>query len=174
MLVAFNNGNLIQEAIIMDRLKILIIIILAATISSCGILPFKESVKDDHFRFENFKRNITSKEIYVHLMCYRKQPVGWAQPKQYLAGQHVMWVKAMTQDRNFPSSTKYAFAKFAVNLQAGKSYMLNRKLDGSSISMWIQEIETGIHASNIIVTQLKTPLLVEDKRRLDQCRSGTI
>jgi len=141
---------------------------------ACGFLPIKTDIKEDHFRFENFKRDKGSNNEYVHLMCFAKKPTAWAQPKQYKAGEHKLWVKANISKDGVPSSSKHAFAEFDVDLEAGKSYMLNRSIENDKISMWIQEVETGIGVSEVIVADLNMPLNEERKLRLDQCRQGTI
>lgn len=139
-----------------------------------SLLPFESEIKEGHFRFENFKQTKGPQQEYVHLMCYAKKPTSWAQPKQYLAGEHQLWVKADISRRGVPASNKHAFAQFNVELQEGKSYMLNRKIDGEKIAMWIQEVETGIGVSDIVVADLNQPLLEEWQLRRDQCREGTI
>lgn len=139
-----------------------------------GFLPIKTNIKDGHFRFENFKR-VTSPNIeLVHLMCYAKKPTSWTQPKQYQAGEHNLWVKAQISRANVPASEKHAYANFKVKLEQGKSYMLNRKISGDHISLWIQEVETGIGVSDVVVAQLQQPLIEERQLRLEQCRSGSI
>ena len=140
----------------------------------CGFLPIKADVKDGHFRFENFKRTKSPDKELVHLMCHAKKPTSWTQPKQYQAGEHDLWVKAQVYRDNTPASEKHAFANFKVNLEQGKSYMLNRKLEGEHISLWIQEVDTGVSVSDVVVAQLKQPLAEERQLRLNQCRSGTI
>ena len=147
---------------------------LTASTLLCGFLPIKTDIKPGHFRFENFKRIKSPNKELVHLMCYRHKPTSWAQPKQYQAGKHNLWVKAKIYRDDVPASEKHAFANFNVELNEGKSYMLNRKIEGEQISMWIEEAETGQSASNVVVTNLKQPLLKEYQKRLEQCRSGTI
>jgi hypothetical protein len=102
---------------------------------SCGVLPIESDIKVDHFRLENFKQDITSSSELVHLMCFRKRPVSWAHPKQYLGGDHKLWVEANISDTESPNGEKEAFALFKVKLDSGKSYMLNRKIEGEKISI---------------------------------------
>ena len=139
-----------------------------------GFLPIKADIKDGHFRFENFKRTKSPNKELVHLMCYAKKPTSWAQPKQYQAGEHDLWVKALVYRQDVPNSEKHAFANFKVNLEQGKNYMINRKVEGEHISLWIQEVESGVGVSDVVVAQLKQPRLEERQLRLEQCRSGTI
>ena len=139
-----------------------------------GFLPIKSDIKDGHFRFENFKQVKSPDKELIHLMCHAKKPTSWAQPKQYRAGKHDLWVKAQVYRHNVPASEKHAFANFKVNLEQGKSYMLNRKVDNEHISLWIQEVDTGVSVSDVVVAQLKQPLVEERQLRLEQCRSGTI
>ena len=156
-------------------MKILnLILLLIMSTFLFGFLPIKTTIKADHFRFENFKRDKSVNQEFVHLMCFEKKPTSWAQPKQYPAGKHLLWVKALTYRQGVPASEKNAFAKFEVQLEAGKSYMLNRKIEGEQISIWIQEVETGNKVSTIEVTELKRPLLEEYQLRKDQCRLGSI
>ncbi len=158
----------------MKNLKLFLISALSLSALGCTVLPIKVEVKEQHFRFENFKRDKTSTLEYVHLMCYRKKPTSWTQPKQYLGGEHDLWVKASISKRHIPNSKKEAFVNFKVNLEPGKSYMLNRKVDDDKISLWIQEVDTGLGVSEVLSTELKQPLLVEYNLRKKQCESGSV
>lgn len=143
-------------------------------LSACSALPIKTAVKEDKFRFENFKRDDGPQIQQVYLMCWNKRPTSWAEPKQYDAGKHNLWVKATTSRRDLPNSTREAYANFQLEFEAGKSYMLNRKIEDDRISIWIQEVETGIAVSDVISATLDRPLLVENNLRNTQCESGSI
>ncbi|WP_206483873.1 hypothetical protein [Thalassotalea sp. G2M2-11] len=158
----------------MKNLKLLSILAICVTSLGCSVLPVKVGVKENNFRFENFKRVNGSDSEYVHLMCHQKKPTSWAQPKQYLSGEHDLWVKASTSNRHIPNSTREAFVNFKVKLEPNKNYMLNRKVVDDKISIWIQEVDTGLGVSEVLVTQLRQPLLIERNLRKTQCESGSI
>lgn len=100
---------------------------LGVTLLGCSNLPIKTDIKEDHFRLENFKREQGVDLEYVHLMCFKKRPTQWAEPKQYISGEHDLWVKASVSNPDVLNSQKEAFVNFNVNLDSNKSYMLNRK-----------------------------------------------
>ncbi|XQW86361.1 hypothetical protein ACOYR1_06450 [Thalassotalea piscium] len=158
----------------MKNLKLLLIPILSATLLSCCLAPIKAEVKENHFRLENFKRDKGSKVEYVHLMCFQKKPTEWAEPKQYLSGEHDLWVKASISEPDLINSTKEAFVDFKVKLAPNKSYMLNRKLVDDKISIWIQEVDTGAVVSDVITSKLSRPPIIDDILRKRQCQSGSV
>jgi hypothetical protein len=143
-------------------------------IASCGILPLKTEMKVDHFRFENFKRDISSPSELVYLMCYRKKPTHWSEPKQYLGGEHELWVEANISEPTSPTSDKEAFVLFKIKLDSGKSYMLNRKIEGEKISIWIQDTESGLKVSKVITTDLNIAAFGKRTFRKKRCKSGSI
>jgi hypothetical protein len=151
-------------------------LLLAVSITSlgCSVFPIKATVKENHFRFENFKRDKGPTREFIHLMCFRKKPIGWAEPTQYLGGEHDLWVKARISKRGTLNSRKEAFVNFKVNLAPGKSYMLNRKIEDDQITLWIQEVDTGLGVSEIIIADLKRPKIIENNLRKQQCESGSI
>jgi hypothetical protein len=158
----------------MKNLKWLLILAVSVTSLGCSVLPIKAEVKENHFRFENFKRDKGPKREFIHLMCFHKKPILWAEPKQYLSGEHNLWVKARISERGIPNSRKEAFVNFKVNLAAGTSYMLNRKIEGNKITLWIQEVDTGLGVSEIIVADLKQPKITEYNLRKTQCESSSV
>lgn len=158
----------------MRNLKILLVSALSVASIACSTLPLKTEIKENHFRFENFKSDKASELEYIHLMCFRKKPTKWAEPKQYLSGEHDLWVKASVSERDVLNSSKEAVVNFKVKLESGKSYVLNRKIVDDKISIWIQEIDTGVKVSNVITTNLETPLIFDDLLRKRQCKSGSI
>ncbi len=107
-------------------------------------------------------------------MCYLHKPTGWSEPKQYEAGKHLLWVKANVENDSIENSTKSAYASLNVELEANKSYMLNRERDGDKISLWVQEVDTGVRVSDIVVTDLKKPLISDYSLRRNQCKAGTV
>lgn len=141
---------------------------------ACTAVPFKASVKEDHFRFENFKRTKGTNIEYVNLMCFHKKPTTWSEPKQYLGGEHNLWVQASFSKRNIPNSTKVAFVNFKVDLEPNKSYMLNRKTEDDKVSIWIQEVDTGISVSDVVTTDLRNPYVIDEPKRRKQCKTSTV
>lgn len=141
-------------------------------LASCGVLPIESEIKENHFRFENFKQDIKSPSELVYLMCYRKRPTSWAQPKQYLGGEHELWVEANISDS--PINNEEAFVFFKVKLDSGKSYMLNRKIEDKKISIWIQESESDVKVSEVITTDLKIAALGKRSFRKKRCKTGSI
>ncbi|WP_231612837.1 hypothetical protein [Pseudoalteromonas sp. NZS11_1] len=107
-------------------------------------------------------------------MCFNKKPTQWAEPKQYISGEHDLWVKASVSNPDVLNSQKEAFVNFNVNLDSDKSYMLNRKREGDKISIWIQEVETGTVVSQVLTDELSRPLQIDNELRKRQCRSGSI
>ena len=158
----------------MKNLKLLLISTLSVVSLGCSVLPIKAEVKENHFRLENFKRDKSSQLEYVHLMCFHKKPTTWAEPKQYLSGEHDVWVKASISNRNIPNSTKEAFVNFKVKLESNKSYMLNRKIADDKISLWIQEVDTGLGVSDVVTSDLENPLIIDEFLRKRQCKSGSV
>ncbi|WP_448550095.1 hypothetical protein [Thalassotalea fusca] len=52
--------------------------------------------------------------------------------------------------------------------------MLNRKIDKNTISIWIQEVETGDVVSKVKAVDLERPLLMTGLRNKKMCESSTI
>ena len=93
---------------------------------------------------------------------------------EYLSGEHDLWVKAVVSKTDIQNSRREAFVNFDVELAAGNTYVLNRKVDEKQISIWIQNAETGVVVSDVKVAKLALPKLVEKRLRREQCESGTI
>ncbi|WP_448547066.1 hypothetical protein [Thalassotalea fusca] len=158
-------------------MKILTVImtgLIAGAISGCSVLPIKSEIRENYFRFENFKRDDRTNLEYINLMCYRKKPIGWAEPKQYVNGEHNLWVKASVAKRGVVNSKKETVVNFNLTLDAGKSYKLNRKIKDNQIALWIEESDTGAIVSEVINSELKLPPLIDDALRKKQCLAGTI
>ena len=149
-------------------------LLIASSISGCSILPFKTEIKENHFRFENFRQEDGTKRESIRLLCYKQSPSAWFEPRQYIAGEHVLWVKASTKKQAVVNSTREAYVKFVVDLLPNKSYMLNRKVVEDDISIWVQDVSSGEVVSKVEVSQLKRPLLMEELRVKQMCESSTI
>jgi hypothetical protein len=149
-------------------------IITSLLIVSCATLPIKKEIADGKFRIENFQSETGKQREYVYLMCHRKSESGWTQARQYDAGEHSLWVKAVVSDRDFPSAEKNAFVRFDMDFQEGGNYLLNRKIDDDNISVWITNKDTGLQVSEIITEELKRPLIIEDQLRKKQCSEGSV
>lgn len=147
---------------------------LGASLLGCSSLPITTEIKEDHFRFENFKRDIGPNLEYVHLMCFHKKPVGWAEPKQYPSGKQNLWVKARVLHEDFLNSEKEAFVNFNVDLKPEISYMLNREINENNITLWIQEVNTGVVVSDVKTETLERPLQVDESLRRRQCRTSSV
>lgn len=158
----------------MKSIKLVAAAIIGSIISGCSVLPLKSSIDEGHFRFQNFINDTGSDSEYIHLMCHKERPIGWNQSKDYLAGEHNLWIKAAIAKRDFENSRREAFVNFDVVFEAGNTYMLNRKVDEKQISIWIQNAETGVVVSDVKVAKLELPKLVEKRLRREQCESGTI
>jgi hypothetical protein len=155
-------------------LKFNLSLILILSLSGCGIFPIETAIKENHFRFENFKRDVSDDLEYVYLMCSHEKPIGWEQAKQYESGQHDLWVMIETLQRDIPISHRVAVVKFNVNLQADNSYMLNRKIVKRKALLWIQEVDTGLIVSEILMADLKQPLSYNFLEKRKQCKTGSV
>jgi hypothetical protein len=155
-------------------LKFNLSLLLAFCLTGCGIIPIETAIKDNHFRFENFKRDVSDDLEYVYLMCSHKKPVSWEQAKQYESGEHSLWVMVETYRRDIPISLRVSVVNFDVNLQADKSYMLNRKIVDRKASLWIQEVETGLIVSDVLLADLEKPLSYDFLEKREQCKTGTV
>ena len=111
---------------------------------------------------------------YVYLMCLHKRPISWTTPKQFISGEHDLWVKADISDRGIPNSIKEAVVNFKVTLDSNKSYMLNREIKDEKISLWIQEVDTGDVVSQTLIKDLKRPLASDHYSSKEQCKSSSV
>ena len=149
-------------------------LILILSLSGCGIFPIETAIKENHFRFENFRRDVSDDLEFVYLMCSHHKPISWEHPKQYESGEHNLWVMVETYRRVIPTSYRVAVVNFDVNLQADKSYMLNRKIVDRKASLWIQEVETGLIVSEVLSTDLERPLSYNFLEKRKQCKTGSV
>lgn len=158
----------------MFKLKIFILILAAFTVTSCSVFSSEITIQENHFRFENFKRDRSSLLESVYLMCHLKRPSTWTQARQYVSGEHNLWVKVKTYESDKPNSLKIAYANFKVNLKSGGNYMLNRVMKDDKISVWIQEVDSGTKVSSIKTVDMKYPRFDEKHASKSRCRSGTV
>ncbi|MUH72067.1 hypothetical protein GNP35_05965 [Psychrosphaera haliotis] len=158
----------------MKSIKLVVAAIIGSIVSGCSVLPIKSSIKDNHFRIENFMDDRGADKEYVYLMCHKKRVTTWSNPKQFMAGKHNLWVKALVSKRDTANSQRVAYVNFEIELSAGESYTLNRKIDDEQISIWIQDSENGKVVSKVKVAKLELPKVVDKRLRREQCESGTI
>ncbi len=157
-------------------MKCLLTLLLSLSITvilGCSVLSTQVEVKEDHFRFENFIRNIKFEKEYIYLACHRQRPIGWDNPRQYVAGEQNLWITAAFDDSNTMKLLKTAHFNFKVNLESGKSYMPNREINGDRISVWIQEVDSGARVSEVQEANLEIQLSEYVKSR-KQCTTSTV
>ncbi len=154
---------------------ILLLISAILVLPACSTMPFEPKISEGKFRFENFKRtNKTRTNEFVSLMCLNNKPTGWQEPMQFEAGEQKLWVHARTYQQGLKNSKVEAFIRFDVNLKAGISYMLNRDLEKDTMTIWIQEVKSGISASERVTVELKRPAIYEHNLRDKQCAAGSV
>ncbi len=160
------------------KLQIILVLLFISSsliLPGCSSMPYEPEISEGKFRFENFKRiNKTRTYEYVSLMCLNNKTTSWQEPMQFKAGDQKLWVHARTYQQGLKNSKVEAFVRFDVNLEAGKSYMLNRDLDGDTMTIWIQEVKTGISASEKVTLELERPAIYEHNLRDKQCAAGTV
>jgi len=149
---------------------------MVVTLTACTQFPIKLPIADDQVRFENFKRDSNQPvHSYVYLACKNSQLQGWNEPRKLNAGDHSLYIKAVTTHRNVPNSIKEAYATFDVTLEGGKSYMLNRELQNEdTMKVWIQEVDTGIGVGEVKTVHLDKPFNEETAKHRQSCASGTV
>ncbi|MFQ3190098.1 MAG: hypothetical protein ACI936_001228 [Paraglaciecola sp.] len=138
-----------------------------------GCIQLPVSVKGNHFRFENFRTTDKNPAELVSLMCFRKKPSYRIEPKQFVSGENSLWLLATIEGNENMYLAKEAVANFNITLDAGKSYMANRIIQQGNISMWIQEVDTGLIVSDIVNKELSCPTFKGNLRE-KQCKSGTL
>lgn len=158
----------------MYKFNLTSILLLCLPLTGCGILPFDTAIKENHFRIENFKRDVSYDLEYVFLMCSHQKPTDWQNPKQFLSGEHNLWVKVETMRRNVPQSTRVAIVNFEVDLKPNKNYMLNRKIVDHEAVVWIQEVDTGLIVSKLLRADLDVPLLNAEQVNRKQCKTSSV
>ena len=157
------------------KIKMVVAFFVATLMTACSTFPIPATVKDDSVRFENFKRTKTKNREHVYLMCFLQRPTEWAEPKQYPAGEHNLWVRAVVSRTGVPNSEREAYANFKVNLPAGNSYMLNREIgDDNKIKLWIQQVDTGVHVSNVVETTLEVPMNYAERINKRRCDTSSV
>jgi hypothetical protein len=156
----------------MKKFTLLLAAVGSVAVSACSTITSEPQVRDGSVRLENLRLKEPDNVTNVYLMCYKKRPTGWNEPKQYKAGQHELWVKAVVKSPS--NGNKELVTRFNVNLAAGNSYTLSRKLDGDNISIWLQNSNTGEVVSDVISAELKMALTYDDNVSQKQCKSSTI
>mgnify|MGYP000429730673 CR=1 FL=1 len=132
----------------MKYFKIIVLVLLGSLGLSCS-LQIPVDIDEGKFRFENFKVLNGPQLESISLLCYRKKPSDWFGARQYEAGEHKLLVKAEIEPK------RQAYVTFNVKLEASHNYILNRTIEGESISIWIQDIDSGLKVSTIETTQLE-------------------
>lgn len=148
--------------------------VLVAALMGCSALPIKSEIKENHFRFENFEREGSLTQEYIHLLCFNQKPTGWTEPRQYKSGPQSLWVLASISERDIANSTKQAFYKFDITLESKKSYMLNRKRSGNNLSVWIQEADTGRRVSAVKTKELERDVMNDYFLRKKRCQASSV
>lgn len=157
----------------MKNIKVLLILALGTSIWGCSTFPFEKTIKDGYFKFTNLHEGRGSNSQTVYLMCWKNRPTLWSEPKQYLAGEHDLWIKAVIHSRM--DGMKEAYANFKTNLSGNKSYRLNKKIEDNKISIWIEDVASGSLASEVLVRDLKLPPVVEDNYlQINRCKEGSV
>lgn len=146
-------------------------LLIGMTFTGCS--SFSPEIADNNFRFENFRRLQNYDVELVYLMCENKRPTSWTSPKELTSGEHDLWVKARFGDSEAMNQAKEAVVNFKVSLNEGKAYMLNRKISDDTVSLWIQESQTGLVVSEVKTAKLALPPFVGNLRE-KQCKSGTV
>jgi len=145
-------------------------------LTGCTQLSGPFGVSENEVRFENFKRD-GNQDIhsFVHLACQNNKLLGWHEPRKFESGQHSLYVRAATNHRNADNSLKQAYLNFEVYLEGGKSYMLNRELDGdNAMKVWIQEVDTGVGVGEVKTVSLDKPFNKNERQHRAQCSAGTV
>lgn len=153
--------------------RLLLASIISSFLLGCETLPIRAEIKEDHYRFENFVQNVEPKHEYIFMACHRHKPTGWNVAKQYPAGPQNLWIKAAKYTTTTSNVPRVAYFNLQTNLEAGKSYMPNRKIEGNKIALWIQEVESGERVTEILEAELKFPVaetIVSHK----QCKTSSV
>lgn len=134
-------------------------------------MQIKASIEAEHYRFENFKDIGSKYREYLVRGCRDddNNAHSWQVPRQYKEGNDTFWVQASMSKPSVPDSMYYAYAEISANFEENKSYMLNRQRNGFNVSIWVQEVDTGIVVSNTVKTTYKPELINENKRRQEIC-----
>jgi len=156
----------------MKYVKIGVLILLSSAILSCSNMQISKDIDEDKFRFQNFQ--VLSGPVLesVSLLCYRKKITDWHGARQYEAGEHTLLVKAEIKFE------RQAYVTFNVKLNAGHNYILNRTIENEEISIWIEDIDSGMKVSTIETAQLKFinrhKLIYYAKEEKKACKSSSI
>jgi len=133
----------------MKHSKTFSLLLVAAVSFSCSNMKAPKKIDEGKFRFQNFEVLSGPQLESIRLLCYRKKPSDWFGARQYEAGEHKLFVRAEIEPR------RQAYVSFNVKLAAGHNYILNRTIEGESISIWIEDIDSGLTVSTTETTQLE-------------------
>lgn len=143
-------------------------------LSACANLQPAATIKEGHFRFENFYMAHKNPNELVFLACFRKKKSEWIQARQFEAGEHDLWVSAVTQLPSVKNSKKSVYLNFKVKLEANKNYRLNSTRNEGDISVWIENKETGEMVTEVQTGELRPDLFTDVREQYKNCRAGTV
>ena len=152
----------------MKIVKLVTVVALSSLVFGCGVFPFEKKVKDNHFVIENYRQDISTPKEYVYLACYRNRQSDYSESRELMAGRHNLWVKAQ-----FDIGGE-GYVNFDVTLDAGQRYALKRQVTDNKAAIWLEETDTSKVVSEVVTTELKIPKVVDNKIRIEQCKSGTV
>ena len=155
--------------------KIGLIILVLLMVSGCSVLPFKVGIDDGNFRFENFKDDRGAEQVFIGLMCHKKRLIGWELSKQYLAGEHNLWILVSTNRKGIINSNKETILHLKVDLAERGNYILkNKNISENEMSVWIEDVDTHQIVSPLMKAVLKSPLNNNYEKKKNMCETGTI
>ena len=124
--------------------------------------------------FANRGEAFDNKREYVKLMCFNQRPTSASALRDVEEGEHVLFVRAMVVNTDLPADNmREAIVRLDVNLEGGKRYSLNQIRDNRDMKIWLQESDSGIPVSKVVITRVEYPKSVGDLR-LEQCKEGTV
>jgi len=158
----------------MKYIGVSLLVLAGIASSGCSVFKDKYAVKENHFRFENYKKDSFDQIERAFLTCQDHKPTKKFEPRIFEVGQHNLWVTATVSKDSLKNQTKEAFVNFDVTLESGKSYELDGNVIGNKISLWIKDSSTDEAVSEVITTNLERPSVDNYKKRLEWCKSGTV
>ena len=157
------------------RMSIVLSIVCFSLISCTNfIFPIKASIEEGHYRFENFKNHLGGHQEILVRGClydfpYSSKYHSFVGGRQYLVdGEEKFMVQASLSGKNI-TGIRYVWVPLTANFEENKSYMLNRKLNDFDVSIWIQEVDTGIRVSSIASTTFPRSRIDESHRMKKMC-----
>ncbi|MCC2615324.1 hypothetical protein LJ739_03620 [Aestuariibacter halophilus] len=154
--------------------NVLFAVTVAVGVNGCAVINADDTIAADSIAFENFNNQDDASPQRVQLMCHNQMPTEWNRPLQFEQGQHKLWVQATLRQRDVPASEREAYVLLEAELDGGKRYMLNRSIDDDTITVWVQERETGKQVSNAVSATLAFPSAHEQGLKSQRCKSGTV